>query len=179
MGSKEAIETLGKALGKLTDRRAQDVHESAQLKEAQNQSGRLFRKANDILFKYGTTQVKFMGTGAGHDIIGHRLEQVSYLETPPLDVEIDKKPIRIWLSQNLEAAPDYQLRLDSINLASSAGVVYHFRESTTEDADGEIKTAEEIARLDEVLGYLDQQYKAKGIKPRETPEIEGLTLHLL
>jgi hypothetical protein len=80
-------------------------------------SKKLFEQSSQILNDCGETHQKSVGRGAGGNIIGFRLETESYLETPPVAIELfgDKK-VNVVLSEAFTSSPGYYVVKDKVTL---------------------------------------------------------------
>lgn len=80
---------------------------------------KLFSKMSDVLKDYGEEKQRSEGTGAGGNLYGYRLTQVSYRETPPVEVKSSKGKSELVIAEDFTSEGNYSLSKDTIIVIAS------------------------------------------------------------
>lgn len=83
---------------------------------------KLFEQASGILRESGETHQKNVGSGAGGNMIGFRIETENYFKTPPVAVKFEDKKAELALAEDFTSHSGYHVVKDKIVLTQKLDI---------------------------------------------------------
>lgn len=100
----------------IANQRRQDEQNQELERQYKEQVQSLQKSANSLLSEKGIQHTTHIGTGAGKDVVGYRLEQTFYQATQPIEIEDGDSKMTLEVVENVSGGPNYTIRHDSISI---------------------------------------------------------------
>ncbi|MDP2637964.1 MAG: hypothetical protein Q8P26_02805 [Candidatus Levybacteria bacterium] len=134
----------------------------------------LWKKAEDLLRRYGERRTRIVGAAAGRGIVGYRDERHTYHRTPGVSVEVGGKEFDLVLEEDFTSSSGYRVSMDRVkflfeskkgqkNPETTEGVLFevNFSEKSTENMQGEKAKPGEIRVANDMLSAIEKSLLAQ------------------
>lgn len=120
----------------------------------------LYQQAEVLLNTKGESYKTKIGIGAGHNVIGYRLENISCIATPKVNTEIEGKKYALQVVDNWKSGPNYSIHKAGIlvNLVSGNNKdkqqLFKIGDKQVLNWRGEMANFEEMNMAKEILSFM-------------------------
>lgn len=155
-------ESLSSIMAEVRNAEAKSKAQKRSEEQLKAQSEELFRQTSALL-EHGEVNTKFINISGGSGLVGMKDEEVKYLATPPIQVEVDNERVSLRVVQDVSGGPNWSIRRDSISIKTcddggKEKTLFQISRSGYEGVKnwlGERATAEQIMIASEIVSFIE------------------------